>query len=247
MFGFNIPRVDALVIALAVFFMGGLHLIVHRTRMGTAMRAVAEDAEAAALMGVDVNKVIVFTFILGGAMAGIAGVFYAFVYKQVYFYMGFTPGIESVRRRGAGRHTETFRALCWAAYSSAWWNRSGRPCSWMAWASRRPINCAIWIAFTLLIMVLVFRPQGLLREKMAKKRAGATARPRPPELRAVLIGLVFGAIAVHLAIVGVLLMIHQRWIVIDTLSLGQATLVTIGLGAGAMAATRVAQPGAARV
>ena len=61
---------------------------------------------------------------------------------------------------------------------------------------------------------------------------------RPPALRAVLIGLVFGAIAVHLAIVGVLLMIHQRWIVIDTLSLGQATLVTIGLGAGAMAASR---------
>ena len=66
---------------------------------------------------------------------------------------------------------------------------------------------------------------------------------RPAALRAVLIGLVFGAIAVHLAIVGVLLMIHQRWIVIDTLSLGQATLVTIGLGAGAMAATRVARQG----
>ena len=59
------------------------------------MRAVAEDAEAAALMGVDVNKVIVFTFILGGAMAGIAGVFYAFLYKQVYFYMGFAPGIKA--------------------------------------------------------------------------------------------------------------------------------------------------------
>jgi branched-chain amino acid transport system permease protein len=68
---------------------------------------------------------------------------------------------------------------------------------------------------------------------------------RPAALRAVLIGLVFGAIAVHLAIVGVLLMIHQRWIVIDTLSLGQATLVTIGLGAGAMAATRVARQGGA--
>jgi len=68
---------------------------------------------------------------------------------------------------------------------------------------------------------------------------------RPPALRAVLIGLVFGAVAVHLAIVGVLLMIHQRWIVIDTLSLGQATLVTLGIGAGAMAATRVARDGGA--
>ena len=63
--------------------------------MGTAMRAVAEDGEAAALMGIDVNKVVVFTFVLGGAMAGIAGVFYAFVYKQVYFFMGFTPGVKA--------------------------------------------------------------------------------------------------------------------------------------------------------
>ena len=72
-----------------------LYLIVQRTRMGTAMRAVSEDGEAAALMGIDVNKVVVFTFVLGGAMAGIAGVFYAFVYKQVYFFMGFTPGIKA--------------------------------------------------------------------------------------------------------------------------------------------------------
>ena len=93
--GFNVPRIDVLVIGLALVFMGGLYLIVQRTRMGTAMRAVAEDGEAAALMGIDVNKVVVFTFVLGGAMAGIAGVFYAFVYKQVYFFMGFTPGIKA--------------------------------------------------------------------------------------------------------------------------------------------------------
>ena len=91
----TIPRVDVLVVTLAIFFMAILYLIVQRTRMGTAMRAVSEDAEAAALMGIDVNKVVVFTFVLGGAMAGIAGVFYAFVYKQVYFYMGFTPGIKA--------------------------------------------------------------------------------------------------------------------------------------------------------
>ena len=58
--------------------------------------------------------------------------------------------------------------------------------------------------------------------------------------RAVLTGLAFGAGAVHLAIVGVLLMLHQRWIVIDTLSLGQATLIAIGAGAGALTAKRAA-------
>src|SRR5258708_36865727 len=63
--------------------------------MGRGMRAVSEDADAAALMGIDVDRVVVFTFALGGAMAGIAGVCYAFVFKQVYFFMGFTPGIKA--------------------------------------------------------------------------------------------------------------------------------------------------------
>jgi branched-chain amino acid transport system permease protein len=62
---------------------------------------------------------------------------------------------------------------------------------------------------------------------------------RSPAWRAALIGLVFGAGAVHLAVVGVLLMIHQRWIVVDTISLGQATLLLIAISAGAMAASRV--------
>jgi branched-chain amino acid transport system permease protein len=64
-----------------------------------------------------------------------------------------------------------------------------------------------------------------------------------PAVRAALIGLVFGAVAVHLAIVGVLLMLHHRWIVVDTLSLGQAILVGIAVGAGAMATARVETKG----
>ena len=66
-------------------------------------------------------------------------------------------------------------------------------------------------------------------------------------VRAALIGLLFGAGAVHLAIVGVLLMLHQRWIIVDTLSLGQAMLVGDRLGAGAMAArARRGQAGRSR-
>jgi branched-chain amino acid transport system permease protein len=66
---------------------------------------------------------------------------------------------------------------------------------------------------------------------------------RIPAVRAALIGLVFGVVAVHLAIVGVLLMLHHRWIVVDTLSLGQAILVGIAIGAGAMATARVETKG----
>ncbi len=167
---FQIPSVDALVIVLAVFFMALLYLIVQRTRMGTAMRATSEDPEAAALMGIDVNKVVVFTFILGGAMAGIAGVFYAFVYKQVYFYMGFTPGVKAFGAAvlgGIGNIPGAmlggfFLGLVELIGPSVFLDGLGIPA---------PYQLRDLIAFTLLIMVLIFRPQGLLGERMAKKRA----------------------------------------------------------------------------
>ena len=169
-FGFNVPRVDVLVIGLALVFMAVLYLIVQRTRMGTAMRAVAEDGEAAALMGIDVNKVVVFTFVLGGAMAGIAGVFYAFVYKQVYFYMGFTPGIKAFGAAvlgGIGNIPGAmlggfFLGMVESVGPTLFLDGIGIPA---------PYQLRDLIAFTLLIMVLIFRPQGMLGERMAKKRA----------------------------------------------------------------------------
>src|SRR6516164_3043056 len=91
----GVPILQIMVVGSALISMAILYVIVQRTRMGTAMRAVSEDADAAALMGIDVDRVVVFTFALGGAMAGIAGVCYAFIFKQVYFYMGFTPGIKA--------------------------------------------------------------------------------------------------------------------------------------------------------
>lgn len=169
-FGFNVPRVDVLVIGLALLFMGVLYLIVQRTRMGVAMRAVAEDGEAAALMGIDVNKVVVFTFMLGGAMAGIAGVSYAFVYKQVYFLMGFTPGIKAFGAAvlgGIGNIPGAmlggfFLGMVESVGPTLFLDGIGIPA---------PYQLRDLIAFTLLIMVLIFRPQGLLGERMARKRA----------------------------------------------------------------------------
>jgi len=168
--GFNVPRIDVLVIGLAIIFMAGLYLIVQRTKMGTAMRAVAEDAEAAALMGIDVDKVVVFTFTLGGAMAGIAGVFYAFVYKQVYFFMGFTPGIKAFGAAVLGGIGSipgamvggVFLGLVESVGPSLFLDGLGIPA---------PYQLRDLIAFTLLIMVLIFRPNGIFGERMAKQRA----------------------------------------------------------------------------
>jgi branched-chain amino acid transport system permease protein len=167
---FNVPRVDVLVISLALVFMGVLYLIVQRTKMGTAMRAVAEDGEAAALMGIDVNKVVVFTFVLGGAMAGIAGVFYAFVYKQVYFFMGFTPGIKAFGAAVLGGIGNIPGAMLGGFFLGM--VESVGPTLFLdGLGSPAPYQLRDLIAFTLLIMVLIFRPQGLLGERMAKKRA----------------------------------------------------------------------------
>ncbi len=167
---FTLPRVDVLVVTLAIIFMGILYLIVQRTRMGTAMRAVSEDAEAAALMGIDVNKVVVFTFILGGAMAGIAGVFYAFLYKQVYFYMGFTPGIKAFGAAVLGGIGNIPGAMLGGFFLGI--VESVGPSLFLdGLGIAAPYQLRDLIAFTLLIMVLIFRPQGLLGERMVKQRA----------------------------------------------------------------------------
>ena len=104
--GFNVPRVDVLVIGLALVFMAGLYLIVQRTRMGTAMRAVAEDGEAAALMGIDVNKVVVFTFVLGGSDGRYRRRVLRLRLQAGVFLHGFLARHQGVRRRGAGGHRQ---------------------------------------------------------------------------------------------------------------------------------------------
>jgi branched-chain amino acid transport system permease protein len=168
--GLTIPKIDLLVIGCAVASMLVLYLVIHHTKMGTAIRAVSEDSEAAALMGIDVNRVVVFTFMLGGVMAGIAGVFYAFVFKQVYFYMGFTPGIKAFGAAVLGGIGSVpgamiggfFLGIVESVGPSLFFDGIGIPA---------PYQLRDLIAFTLLIMVLIFRPNGLLGERMAKQRA----------------------------------------------------------------------------
>jgi branched-chain amino acid transport system permease protein len=168
--GLRIPRVEIMVIISAVVAMLILYAIVQKTRMGTAMRAVSEDADAAALMGIDVNKVIVFTFVLGGAMAGVAGVFYAFVFKQVYFFMGFTPGIKAFGAAVLGGIGSVPGAMLGGIFLGL--VESVGPALFLDGIGiRAPYQLRDLIAFTLLIMVLIFRPHGILGERMAKKRA----------------------------------------------------------------------------
>ena len=169
-FGFRVPSIDLVVIVLAIVAMAILYMIIQKTKMGTAMRAVSEDVDTAAMMGINVNKVVVFTFALGGAMAGIAGVSYAFVFKQVYFYMGFTPGIKAFGAAVLGGIGSVPGAMLGGFFLGM--VESVGPALFLDGIGiRAPYQLRDLIAFTLLIMVLIFRPHGILGERMAKKRA----------------------------------------------------------------------------
>jgi len=167
---YPIPKTDVLVVASAIISMAVLYAIVHHTRMGTAMRAVSEDADTAELMGIDVNRVVVFTFALGGAMAGIAGVFYAFVFKQVYFYMGFTPGIKAFGAAVLGGIGNVPGAMIGGFFLGIV-ESVGPALFFDGIGITAPYQLRDVIAFTMLIMVLIFRPNGLLGERLAKQRA----------------------------------------------------------------------------
>jgi branched-chain amino acid transport system permease protein len=91
----RVQYVQILVIASAVVLMIGLTLLVWRTTIGKAMRATSFDPEAASMMGIDIDRVIAFTFFVGSALAGAAGVMSGLVFQNIQPYMGFGAGLKA--------------------------------------------------------------------------------------------------------------------------------------------------------
>src|SRR4051794_13940131 len=91
--GAVISMTEIVIIVVAFLVMGGLLLLVHKTKLGRAMRAIAENPGVASLMGVNPNFVISATFMIGSALAALAGVMIASEYGNAHFYMGFIPGL----------------------------------------------------------------------------------------------------------------------------------------------------------
>jgi len=91
----SIQYAEMLVIASAVVLMVALTLLVRRTTVGKAMRATSFDLEAASMMGIDVDRVIAFTFLVGAALAGAAGVMTGLVFQNIQPYMGFGAGLKA--------------------------------------------------------------------------------------------------------------------------------------------------------
>lgn len=93
--GLTVSNIQLLILVVAIVLMVALQLIIKKTKMGKAMRAVAVDPDAAQLMGINPNHVISFTFALGSALAGAAGVLIGLYYNTIDPLMGMTPGIKA--------------------------------------------------------------------------------------------------------------------------------------------------------
>ena len=170
-FGFEVPLVQLVVLGAAVFLMIVLFLFVERTKMGKAMRAVSEDKDTARLMGIDIDKVIVTTFAIGGALAGAAGVFNGLFRPQgVYFFMGFFPGLKAFIAAVLGGIGNLPGAMIGglllgvieSLFPNLILEGLGIP-------SANQLRDAF--AFTMLVLILIFRPQGIFGEKLAEKKA----------------------------------------------------------------------------
>jgi branched-chain amino acid transport system permease protein len=166
---FGVQKTLIVVFVSASLMLALLYLFIQRTKTGRAIRAVSEDLETAALMGVNVDRVIATTFAVGGIMAGVAGVLYALIFKQVSFFMGFVPGIKAFTAAvlgGIGNIPGAalgglFLGIFESIGPSLFLDGLGIP------AAHQLKDV---IAFTMLVLILIFRPTGILGERLATKR-----------------------------------------------------------------------------
>ena len=166
--GVPILRSQAIVIVVAFVSMMVLSLFVSRTRTGRSIRAVAEDKGIASLMGIDVDRVIVKTFVIGGLLAGIAAVLYAMVFELVAPTMGFVPGIKAFTAAVVGG----IGSIAGAALGGlvlGLLESVGPSLFLTGYGIPGPNQLRDVIAFAILVFVLIFRPGGILGSGEAEK------------------------------------------------------------------------------
>jgi branched-chain amino acid transport system permease protein len=169
-FGIEILKTQAVVILASIVLLIILYTVVMRTKMGKAMRAVAEDKEIAALMGIDVDRVIVITFAMGAAAAGVAGVLYALLFRQVFFLMGFIPGIKAFTAAVLGG-IGSIPGAALGGLLLGMFESLGPSLFLEGLGIPAAYQLKDVIAFTMLVLILIFRPQGILGERLAEKKA----------------------------------------------------------------------------
>jgi branched-chain amino acid transport system permease protein len=166
--GAIINDIQVIIFVLALAIMAGLMVVVHRTRLGRAMRAVAENQHAAQMMGVDINRVISITFMLGSALAAVAGVMVSANYGLAHYYMGFLLGLKAFTAAvlgGIGNlRGAMLGGLLLGLIESLGAGYIGDLTGGFLGSNYQDV-----FAFFVLIAVLVFRPSGLLGERIAER------------------------------------------------------------------------------
>lgn len=147
-----------------IFLMFALWFFVQRTKTGKAMRAVAEDKSTAALMGINVNSVIVTTFVLGATLAGAAAILFALYNRQTTHMMGFFPGLKAFTAAVLGGIGNIPGAAVGGFFLGI--TESVAPS-----LLGIPTQLKDVIAFGLLVLVLIFRPSGIMGEILSEKKA----------------------------------------------------------------------------
>ncbi len=165
-----VPVKSILVMVTALIMLLGLHLFVNHTRIGTAIRAVAQDPQTASLMGVPVNQVITLTFFVGGAMGGLAGVLFGLHYSLVDPYTGFIPGLKAFTAAVLGGIGNIPGAVLGGMVLGL---VEAFAASYLSILTHGAFGAEYkdLFAFVILILILIFRPKGLLGEKVREEHA----------------------------------------------------------------------------
>jgi len=151
---------DLIVLVVAVALMVALHLFVQYTRLGKAMRATAQNRDAALIMGINVDLIIALTFLIGGALAGAAGLLVGLYNNTIVFTMGFTAGLRAFTAAVLGGIGNIIGAMLGGVLIGLLSALSDQ------YLSSRWTNA--WV-FAVLVIILAFRPGGLLGENVREK------------------------------------------------------------------------------
>ncbi|MGA2821430.1 MAG: branched-chain amino acid ABC transporter permease [Anaerolineales bacterium] len=165
-FGLQIKSVVVIVSALLMLM--GLNFLVNATKVGKAMRAVAQDRSTASLMGINVNLIISIVFLVGGGLGGAAGLLYALKFLRIDPYVGFYPGLKAFTAAVLGGIGNLTGALLGGIVLGMLENFAGAFLSTYTMGAAG-VEYKDIIAFGILILVLIFRPTGLLGEEVGQK------------------------------------------------------------------------------
>jgi len=158
-----IPYTGVLTLILSVLLMLALYMLVMRTRLGRSMRAVAENKQVASLMGINVDSIISRTFIISGALAGAAGVMWGIHLGLVYYFVGFIPGIKAFTAAVLGGIGSVPGAMLGGLFLGL--VESLGPAVLGISFQLKDV-----IAFAILVLVLIFRPTGIVGEVLTEEK-----------------------------------------------------------------------------